>query len=191
MIVSPEWTDDRGWSVKSHRTSSLQGWWRCIRRCTPSDRTPRTPAGRASRDQLRHTAGELCYGRRSRLTWQPSAALRKPRTDGDAGAAPVMIIRSLPPKLACKDTHIIQSNSSTAWAPCPTGSASRTWILWKKILSHMLSLRITPRLTSAPFLLAAKFSSQRFTELLAWLKIWTTTERQCMWNTVVKNVFMF
>ena len=34
------------------------------------------------------------------LTWQPSAALRKPRTEGEAGAAPVMIIRSLPPRLA-------------------------------------------------------------------------------------------
>lgn len=54
---------------------------------------------------------------------------------------------------------------------CLTRCRSHTWILWKKILSHMLSQRMTPRLTSAPFLLAAKFSSQRFTEVLAWLKI--------------------
>ncbi len=35
----------------------------------------------------------------------------------------------------------------------------------------MLSLRMIPLLTSAPFLLAAKLSSQRFNGLLAWLKI--------------------
>lgn len=46
-----------------------------------------------------------------------------------------------------------------------------TWILLKKILSQMLSLRMIPQLTSALFLLAAKLSSQRFHGLLAWLKI--------------------
>lgn len=35
----------------------------------------------------------------------------------------------------------------------------------------MLSQRMTPLLTSAPFLLAAKLSSQRFSGVLAWLKI--------------------
>lgn len=46
-----------------------------------------------------------------------------------------------------------------------------TWILLKKTLSQILSLRMTPLLTSAPFLFAAKLSSQRFNGLLAWLKI--------------------
>lgn len=46
-----------------------------------------------------------------------------------------------------------------------------TCILLKKILSQMLSLRMTPLLTSAPFLLAAKLSSQRFSGVFAWLKI--------------------
>ena len=51
-----------------------------------------------------------------------------------------------------------------------------TWILLKKILSQMLSLRMIPLLTSAPFLLAAKLSSQRFSGLLAWLKICRETK---------------
>lgn len=38
-------------------------------------------------------------------------------------------------------------------------------------MSQILSLRMIPLLTSAPFLLAAKLSSQRFNGLLAWLKI--------------------
>lgn len=46
-----------------------------------------------------------------------------------------------------------------------------TWILLKKILSQMLSQRMIPLLTSAPFLLAAKLSSQRFSGVFAWLKI--------------------
>lgn len=41
----------------------------------------------------------------------------------------------------------------------------------KKTLSQILSLRMIPLLTSAPFLFAAKLSSQRFKGLLAWLKI--------------------
>lgn len=36
------------------------------------------------------------------LTWHPRAALRNPRTLGEVGAAPVIIIRSLPPRLACE-----------------------------------------------------------------------------------------
>lgn len=34
-------------------------------------------------------------------TWQPRAARRNPRTAGDAGAAPVTIMRTHPPRLAC------------------------------------------------------------------------------------------
>lgn len=34
-------------------------------------------------------------------TWQPRAARRKPSTVGDAGAAPVTIMRTHPPRLAC------------------------------------------------------------------------------------------
>lgn len=34
-------------------------------------------------------------------TWHPKAARRNPRTVGDAGAAPVTIIRTHPPRLAC------------------------------------------------------------------------------------------
>jgi hypothetical protein len=34
-------------------------------------------------------------------TWHPRAALRNPRTVGDAGAAPVTIIRTRPPRLPC------------------------------------------------------------------------------------------
>ncbi len=50
----------------------------CIQRCTPSDRTPRTPDS-------------------------PASLARSPSTVADAGAAPVMIIRSLPPRLACEE----------------------------------------------------------------------------------------
>ena len=34
-------------------------------------------------------------------TWHPRAARRNPRTVGDAGAAPVTIILTCPPRLAC------------------------------------------------------------------------------------------
>lgn len=35
-------------------------------------------------------------------TWHPRAARRNPRTVGDAGAAPVTIILTCPPRLACE-----------------------------------------------------------------------------------------
>lgn len=40
-----------------------------------------------------------------RLTWHPRAARRKPRTVGEAGAAPVTIMRTHPPRLACSNTR--------------------------------------------------------------------------------------
>lgn len=43
------------------------------------------------------------------LTWHPRAALRNPRTLGEVGAAPVIIILNLPPRLACSDKNIIST----------------------------------------------------------------------------------
>lgn len=40
-------------------------------------------------------------------TWQPRAARRNPRTVGDAGAAPVTIIRTQPPRLACGEREAL------------------------------------------------------------------------------------
>lgn len=48
----------------------------------------------------------------------------------------------------------------------------------------MLSLRMTPLLTSAPFLLAAKLSSQRFSGVFAWLKICRTDDNR-LWSRVI------
>lgn len=55
-------------------------------------------------------------------TWQPRAARRNPRTVGDAGAAPVTIILTHPPRLACGERE------KRARVCAATDDTQLTWI---------------------------------------------------------------
>lgn len=76
-------------------------------------------------------------------TWHPRAARRNPRTVGDAGAAPVTIILTCPPRLACGkieavddgDTrHSPHSRSAfNSWTP-DAGARVGDWYMLRKPL---------------------------------------------------------
>lgn len=117
--------------------------------------------------------------KKPQLTWQPNADLRNFRTEGDIGAAPVTIIRTLPPIVSYKWIRSHQIKLPILLLPiillpilllyCSgyLHLEELTWTFLKTSLSKRLSFRIMPCFTSIIFIVAAKFNRNFFTGVFA------------------------
>lgn len=105
--------------------------------------------------------------KKTQLTWQPSADLRNFRTEGDIGAAPVTIIRTLPPMVSYKWIRNHQIKLPVLYCSGYLRLEELTWTFLKTSLSKRLSFRIMPCFTSIIFIVAAKFNRNFFTGVFA------------------------
>lgn len=125
------------------------------------------------------------------FTWQPRAALRKLRTEGDMGAAPVTMNLTRPPRDSCGSRFRECRSTDTTQTPqttCVCSDRTSTWTLLKMSLSQMLFFLTMPSFISAYFLSTAKFSSHFLNGVVA--PLWTWWENMNRWTFIVSSLFL-